>query len=55
MATYSVERLVHFRCDDPDCRRWWTIGDFVLEMYIAVHCPWCGMKQTFRHVHEKQP
>lgn len=37
----SVEKLVHYLCGSPACRKWWSIGDGPVEGE-SLHCPKCG-------------
>lgn len=37
---YSIEKLVHFQCENEDCKKWFSIGDAPLDRNYF--CPWCG-------------
>lgn len=39
IVTYSLEKLVHFRCSA--CQQWWAIGDAPTNRHYF--CPWCGV------------
>jgi hypothetical protein len=54
MAEVSRELLVHFQCQIPSCKGWWTIGDPQARL-VQEHeelstrtwwCPWCGNHQV---------
>lgn len=40
----SQEVIAHFRCVDPRCEQWWSIGDFDLQQWgcLYIHGPRCG-------------
>lgn len=40
---YSIERLVHFQCDE--CHKWWSVGD-PEEGKEEWWCPWCGYRSV---------
>lgn len=52
MATFSIEKLYHFRC--WSCRKWWTVSDvfFDPENEVLVTCPMCNERQEFKQVPE---
>lgn len=41
---YSIEKLVHFQCEENGCKKWFSIGDAPLDM--RYFCPWCGAQSS---------
>jgi hypothetical protein len=37
---FSIEKLVHFQCEDDGCKGWFSIRDASFDR--DYFCPWCG-------------
>jgi len=40
IATYSIQKLVHFKCTAPGCGKWWAMENAPVNRHYF--CPWCG-------------